>query len=849
MKVFPGENGWLSVARNFAVANLFFLLPLLWVGFGWMPDQVKMETRGREEPALVAGGSVLHGEEYGAWIRGTVWRFYLREGMEWDHLVFRLPEGKGAEDVGRVELQKWKLLKRGKSGAGLVRAEGVENGWRFADPKFEWTGIASGKMAAGLAIAALLLLGMSWAFAKRDREESWRAVSGAAALAALTLAVLTQAALPVQSWLANQSAYPFGGGELAAAVAIRVAWAWTPMAAALAALARCFGRWTTGMALAFAACLYLESGVLSSGLPELNGNWSCYLDKTRALWDAGAWAAVFALAALAHPAVKRHYGMVSLGLLVLVAASMLDVKREGKADTSKLMVDDFCTIEEVVRSVEWSPEKNVLVFIVDSLEREQAHAIMEDSKAGPELRKQFRGFTEYTGNMGAWNTSLLSVPNLLTGREPESMTGLPDHYASMYSDQSVLKDYLDAGFAVYLDTGVLGYGFSNRRKGTRNNGDERGVFRRMAADGLGWNLEEIGRFRCWPFAAKRAVALLTGLGLAERESWNDERFVTGVLENAGVSPKEHGVFALFHTRGVHVPVGWDRNGERTARADDSNEGCVEGGIWVMRQLGALFDDLRAKGIYDSSFIVVLADHGSHNHENDGGEGVPGNGRPFLWIKTMGQRHAFMADSSPTWHGKIAEMLRRACLENPSETDVREVLAERQRVYRQLMEASGKLKEWVVGEDGTVVVSENVLSAGDVVEPLPVGERHSLDRRDLTRGAVSMRFDNLRLWPCPVLDVGRQEMGISFRLANPGRTYRVKLELSMKWEAPNEPGSRFLLWQEGNETCGSEVVAAERTEVVLPGIRPDGDGRVTIRGRRGEGLRSNVYFSGMTVETE
>ena len=91
MKVFWGENGWWGIARNFAVANLCFLLPVLWVGFGWMPDQVKLEMKGAEAPAIVEDGMVLHGEEHRAWGEGTVWRFYLRKGMEWKDVVFRLP--------------------------------------------------------------------------------------------------------------------------------------------------------------------------------------------------------------------------------------------------------------------------------------------------------------------------------------------------------------------------------------------------------------------------------------------------------------------------------------------------------------------------------------------------------------------------------------------------------------------------------------------------------------------------------------------------------------------------------------------------------------------------------------
>ncbi|MBP5788076.1 MAG: hypothetical protein J6Y19_09720, partial [Kiritimatiellae bacterium] len=681
---------------------------------------MKMEMKGGEAPAIVADGTVLHGEEYGAWGEGTAWRFYLREGMAWDNLAFRLPEGKGAGDMGKVELQKWKLVKRGKKGAGLVRVE--ENDWRFAAPAFEWTGLASEKVSAGLAGVELLLLGLSWASARRKREERWKDLWPSSALVALALAALTQVVLPVQSWLANRSAYPIGCGELAVAAAMRFSGTWLLAATGLWLLSGCFGRRAQGMVLAFATCLYLEAGILSAGLPELNGDWSFLLDRTRALWDAGVWGGVFALASLSHPLAKRHYGTAALCLLALEGASVLDVQREEKADASKLIVDDFCTVEEVVRSVEWSREKNVLVFIVDSLEREQAAAIMADAKAGPSLREQFRGFVAYANNVGAWDKSLHAVPNLLTGGNPESVAGLADYYASMYSDRSVLKDLLEAGFAVYLDTEALGYGFTNRRKGTWNKEGGEGVFRRMPEDGLGWTLEDIVRFRCCPFGGKGQVAFLTGVGLPGRTRWDDEKLLANVLKKARVSEVEHGVFAMFHTRGVHHPVEWDRNGERTARPDDSDGGCIEGGIWVMRQLGALFDELRAKGIYDGAFIAVLADHGNHGHEHNGENGLPGNGRPFLWVKAPGSRHAFSTDGSPAWHGNVAELLRRSCREDLSEKAIRGMLVSRRRAYRQMEEGTGKINEWVVGEDGTVSMSESFLAAGNVDSPLATGKR-------------------------------------------------------------------------------------------------------------------------------
>ena len=143
----------LKALRNFVVVNLCAIVPLWWMAFGWMPDQVKIFVKGTGEVpwSITTGGITLRGEDYGVFQGNHVWRFYLRQGMEWKDLAFVLPDGVGREAVECVELQKWKLVSLGKSGRCLVKNGGdVPNEFRFPSSRFERVGFVSRKIALGL---------------------------------------------------------------------------------------------------------------------------------------------------------------------------------------------------------------------------------------------------------------------------------------------------------------------------------------------------------------------------------------------------------------------------------------------------------------------------------------------------------------------------------------------------------------------------------------------------------------------------------------------------------------------------------------------------------------------------
>lgn len=841
----------LKTVRNFVVANLCAFVPLWWMAFGWMPDQVKIFVTGTGEIpcSITTGETTLLGEDYGVSHGQRIWRFYLCQGMEWKNLVFGLPNGVGAEAVDRVELQKWKLVSLGKTGRCLIKNAGdSHNHFHFSDSRFEKAGFVSPKIALALLFGELLLFALAYGFARFHRPIRRKQLLPSAFGVALVLVLLMQVALPIQTYVANRSSFPFSPLELSGAIAGRLVVAVPAAVLAVFLLARCFGRWVFAPIFAYSICVYLESGVLSIGQPSLNGDWWFFRNSTRIVWDSVTWAGVFAGISAAHRFLKNHYGAASLCLLVLVGASMLDVRQEEEADQSKLIVTDFSSIETVDRSVTYSTNRNVMVFVIDSLEREQAHAVMEDPEAGNRLREQFRGFTEYLDNVGTGEGSLAAVANLFTGKYPEDAALRGDYYASVFSKDSAVRDYLEEGHAVYVSTPALGYGYTNRRVFEKRRDRTKDVFRQPIDGGLAWTLETIDRFRWFPFVLKLKYILLSEQGLEQKDDLEREWNLYPILREAGLAPANIPVFMFMHSDGVHAPVLYNRHLELMPGKQDSDEGCIEMGVGVLGLLGQLFDTYRERGLYDNSLILVLADHGNYSADRPDREGFPNHAKPFLWVKPIGSRHDFATSLVPTSHARVSTLLKESSRRVLSEDEIQQMLQAEKRLYRKAV--GEKRSDWIVGGNGTVQYEEGTLSipSPESMRPLPTGRVLSLALKGTRgNGDLDIYFTNVNFVHLTAFGNPDEVTTMSFRVPNAQKSYELRLLLKVKAsDVPDGDGACIRFRQKDRSAEWMTIPANDyQVEAVFPVI-PDQSGMVTIEGELSPEVHSFVYFTHLKV---
>jgi len=840
-----------GVLARFAAAHAFALLPVFWTELGWWPDQVKVYMAGdsREPPAVSCNGTESRGERKGRWERGCVFRFYLLGDMEWNDLAFRLPEGQGPSDVHRIDLEKWKLFRLGMDGSKLEPAEEGPRLWRFGRKTFDHVGFVSWEGAAAFLAVEGALLALSALAARRRRPVPWKTLWKTSALAALPLVALLQVALPLQTYLVHRSVYPFSLPELLAAMALGFPAFFVLATVATAVLAKGFGRWVPVAVLALAACVYLESGLLSIGLAELTGNRWAFQTRSRALWDAAVWAAVFALAFLFRRPLSKRCGAVSLVLLVLAGAAVLDAEPERRADASKLSIHGFCDIGTAIRSVSYSTNRNVLVFILDSLEREAAHAAMDDPEAGGALRGKFPGFTEYVDNVGACAKSLTAVANLLTGNYPGDMTKRADFYWSVYSGDSALRSHLDAGNDVFATTPALGCGFASRP--LPEPPPRQGVFSPFNApttDGRPWTLRNVTRFRASPYAAKSSNAYYLNLACLDRDK--REWTVYPLLARAPVRPGSPGTFLLVHTDGVHVPVLHDRYGGLSPDGAPGDDREKEMAIFLFGELGRLFDAYRERGLYDNSLIFVLADHGQHGPDDiwrDGDERkLPRKAKPFLWVKPPGATHPFASSRLPTSHAQIAGVLKTAARRDPGPRELEGLLRSDERLYRWIPLHGNEWRDWVVHRDGTLSFGKAAPSAPPSAEgmvPVRCDRDYWLSAQQSAHMEATVVLGGIEDLGAPVLPPGQRNMTLDFKAPDPDLAYTLRIAVSGSAEGT------VLFRQAGRgDWVETPVKVRKDTIAVLPDIRPDADGLVRIEGRRLEFNPSgNLFFIGLQLK--
>lgn len=525
---------------------------------------------------------------------------------------------------------------------------------------------------------------------------------------AVSLAAFLCVVLPVQTYMANASLFVFTPGRLAFELTVlfvaMVAAVWL----VLATLGRFLGGFLQAVFVAALVCVYLESGILSAGLPEINGGFLPALAvRSRMIVDLAVWAVILVGFLAAARWMRAWLHWIALAFLVLALASLFDVRREqapASAQTTEGgLSSGFEWQRDVIENFRYSPKRNVLVFILDSMPGNMSYDFVTSN---PELVRKFAGFTAFTNNVGMADCTKYGLPGLMTGRyfEP-GVSSAADYPMSIFGEESFIVPYVKKGDEVFFVNDLLPYGYANgpitKRlpvTGRQKHGWAALLLRSKEVPYL--SLFDTVVFRLSPYCAK-APFLYSKIrhdpmmGRDESVFWY-EHVMFPILARAPLSGSAM-TLGVFHSRGAHPPLLFDPDGKAYPRPRVDPGMVGELVSTPLRHLSKLLDTLRGRGLYDSSLIVVVADHGINlvpfargHHPSESA---------ILWVKPEGAKGPFAAVSRPTGYSKVSVLMRKAA-EGP--LDIRAIgdaLEEQDRLYRyQLGDGFG---DHIVGPDGTI----------------------------------------------------------------------------------------------------------------------------------------------------
>lgn len=535
-----------------------------------------------------------------------------------------------------------------------------------------------------------------------------------------TVAFFFTIVLPLQTYLNNRELFDFSCGAMLLEVAPVTVILFGVLCGLLWLSDRFLKRWLHVILLAILICEYLETGVLSIGLPPLDGDLMAYGNPFRKIIDTSILIAVFICIVVLGRWIRCVLHWITLACCVMFVAALMDVRpQERVADKVTAMADGFCLNRDVIKNFKYSPERNVMVLMLDSAPASLMADVMREN---PELRRLFPGVTAYDNNIGMHYQTRRGLPGLMTGIYLEPDVSASDYTMSVYGTNSFLFTYASAGCPTFFSGSMLPMGYANRRKSTVElttvsdpQESSSPVFFRNSKEVPYISLFEVLVLRMVPYRYKeralRGVCTRLYQLNAGEENPEMEEYLYPQLAKAPVTPEHSTNLFVAITHGVHPPIMLDREGKTLSTPQNDISGMKELAYYRLTQLGDLFKSMQERGLYDKTFIVATTDHGcifmKTNNIMHGAESA------MLWVKPFCATNDFRSTDIPTSHCKIAQLINSVRENDLSESVIDSMLKTDKRLFRAKhgstwysMGKSVYYYDWLYDAEGKLLSYEN-----------------------------------------------------------------------------------------------------------------------------------------------
>lgn len=373
-----------------------------------------------------------------------------------------------------------------------------------------------------------------------------------------------------------------------------------------------------GVLAAIAALTWIQGNLLVWDYGPLDGRHIAWLEGVwKGVIGLSLWVIVLA-GAYALPRVRSVVFQAAVATLLIQAVGVA-VTAVPRAD--ELLFRGFTAPIPAGREAiaRFSADRNVLHVVMDGFQSDIFRDILND-EGGGELKEQLDGFTFFRDNMGVFPYTQMTVPALLSGNIYRNRIPAEDFISRTVRGKTILSAAAEHGYEIDIAAPVPlknvyslaqhahSYGITTNSHATLDD--------YIAVDSA--RLADLSLFRVVPHFAKALVHrdglwVFQGRGLSREylhlQYFADLQFLEQ-LSDEMTADRQGPVYKLLHVMLSHRPTVGSRHCTFDGIHSTSREAVENQARCGLIRVLQILERMRELGIYDSSLIVLMADHGA-----------------------------------------------------------------------------------------------------------------------------------------------------------------------------------------------------------------------------------------------
>lgn len=268
-------------------------------------------------------------------------------------------------------------------------------------------------------------------------------------------------------------------------------------------------------------------------------------------------------------------------------------------------------------------EENIVIFIIDSL---QTSAMEEYLVSDAYMEGMLDDFTFFDNAVSGGADTDVAMPLLLTGTEYDPLQPIDEYSEEIWEDALLYDDMHEYGYDVRIysdDYSIPGM--------------PAGVAENYASDYTEYSINsyydfssqlyklvnfyvmpQILKERFWTSTSSIMSTIVGDNNIYNALNSNAE-FDTNMQEAGALRLDYEKSFRLYHLFGVHRPYQIDEEVEETVDDYVKEQLALR---YVMKEIYTYIDYMKKAGVYDSSTIIILGDHGPTEIEKESPEANP-----------------------------------------------------------------------------------------------------------------------------------------------------------------------------------------------------------------------------------